>query len=292
MMLRHGMRLGNGSAAIVLDTASDLTPFERRAPNWRVVPLNLTFGDVVLHDYVDITPTELYKRMRETSDQPLTSVPSPAEFTEVFAELGEYERVFAIHPSAKLSGTYNSSVLASEETGGRVVSIDSETVSGTIVLLADAIQRRLESGTTDDDVSAVVDRFRRKARFVYTVETLKYLARGGRIGRVSALAGGALNTRPLVAVEGGVNVPVRRVRGRSQSLDALAHEFTEATPDSSAVHFGVSHADARDEADAFAERLRELRPNASFDLLVEIAPALGSHLGPGALGVFWFVDAD
>jgi DegV family protein with EDD domain len=269
-----------------------LTPFERRQPNWRVVPLNLTFGDVVLHDYVDITPTELYKRMRETSDQPLTSVPSPAEFTEVFEELADYERVFAIHPSAKLSGTYNSSALAAEEAGGRVVSIDSETVSGTIVLLADAIQRRLARGTSDDEVSSLVDRFRHEARFVYTVETLKYLARGGRIGRVQALAGSALNTRPLVAVEGGVNVPVGRVRGRSQSLDALAREFTDGTPDSAAVHFGVSHADAREEASAFAERLRGLRPNASFDLLVEFAPALGSHLGPGALGVFWFVDAD
>ncbi len=286
------MRLANGSAAIVLDTASDLTPFEQRHPNWRVVPLNLTFGDAVLRDYFDVTPSDLYRRLRETADVPLTSVPSPGEFTAVFEELADYERVFAIHPSAKLSGTYNSSVLAAEETEGRVLSIDSGTVSGTIVLLADAIQRRLERGTTDDEISALVERFRRDARFVYTVETLKYLARGGRIGRVRALAGGALNTRPLVSIEGGVNVPVRRVRGRSQSLDALAREFTDATPDSPDVHFGVSHADARDEALAFAERLRGLRPSASFDLLVEFAPALGSHLGPGALGVFWFVEAD
>jgi DegV family protein with EDD domain len=290
MMLRHGMHLANGSAAIVLDTASDLTPFEQRHPNWRVVPLNLTFGDAVLRDYVDVTPAQLYERLRQTPDVPLTSVPSPAEFTAVFEELREYARVFAIHPSAKLSGTYNSSVLAAQETSGRVVSIDSETVSGTIVLLADAIQRRLERGTSDDEVSALVKRFRGESRFVYTVETLKYLARGGRIGRVRALAGGALNTRPLVAIEGGVNVPVRRVRGRSRSLDELAREFADATKDSADVHFGVSHADAHEEATAFAERLRGLRPNASFDLLVEIAPALGAHLGPGAIGVFWFVD--
>ena len=286
------MRLDTANTALVLDTASDLEAGTCRNPNWRVVPLRLSFGDETYRDHVDLTTAELYRRLRETDDVPLTSVPAPAEFTAVYDELGDYDRVFGVHVSSKLSGTYNSATVAAEETDGRVVTIDTAVVSGTIVLLGDAIQRRLERGTSDDEVASLVDRFRRDARFVYTLETLKYLARGGRIGRAQALAGGLLNTRPLIGVRDGVNVPVRRVRGRAQSLAALEHLFVEETEDAETLRFGVSHADAPAEAAALVERLQGLRPRAICDLVVEIAPALGAHLGPGALGVFWFDDSD
>jgi len=290
MMLCDSMRLDTRNTALVLDTASDLEAGTRRHPNWRVVPLQLSFGDETFRDHVDLSTAELYRRLRETDDVPLTSVPAPAEFSKVYAELGEYERVFGVHVSSKLSGTYNSATLAAEETAGRVVTIDTATVSGAVVLLADAIQRRLEHGTSDEEVATLADRFRTRPHFGYTLETLKYLARGGRIGRAQALAGGLLNTRPLIAVRDGVNVPVRRVRGRAQSLAALEQLFADETEDVETLHFGVSHGDAADEAARLAERLQHTRPRASFDLTVEIAPALGSHLGPGALGVFWFDD--
>jgi DegV family protein with EDD domain len=285
------MLLDAESTALVLDTASDLEAGSRRYPNWRVVPLKLAFGDESYRDFVDLTPVQLYRRLRETSDFPTTSVPSPAEFTEVFQELASYARVYGLHPSAKVSGTYNSSTLAADETGGRVVTVDTETVSGTIVLLGDAIQRRLERGTSDDEIGALVDRFRARAAFVYTLETLEYLARGGRIGKVQAIAGGLLNTRPLVAMRDGVNVPAGRARGRERALALLEREFLDATVDAPTLHFGVSHADVEDEARAFAERLRAQRQRASFDVLAQIAPALGSHLGPGTIGVFWFDDS-
>lgn len=290
MMVCDSMKLDTRNTALVLDTACDLEAGSRRAPNWRVVPLRLSFGDESFRDHVDLMPAELYRRLRETDDVPLTSVPAPAEFTAVYDELAQYERVLGVHVSAKLSGTYNSATLAAADTGGRVVTIDTETVSGAIVLLADAIQRRLERGTSDEEVADLVERFRARAHFAYTLETLKYLARGGRIGRAQALAGGLLNTRPLIAVREGVNVPVRRVRGRAQSLAALEQLFVDETEDSVSLRFGVSHGDAADEAAELAERLQRARPHASFDLTVEIAPALGSHLGPGALGVFWFDD--
>jgi DegV family protein with EDD domain len=217
-------------------------------------------------------------------------VPPPAEFGDLYAELVEYERIFGVHVSAGLSGTYNSATVAAADTHGRVVTIDSESVSGTIVLLADAIQRRLERGTTDEEVQAVVERFRRSARFVYTLETLEYLVRGGRIGRARALAAGALNTRPVIQVVGGVNVPVQRVRGRKRSLAELEHQLVEATADRPTLHIGVTHADAESDARELERRLLHVRPSASFDLFAELGPALGSHLGPGAIGVFWFDD--
>ena len=290
-MVRHRMRLTPENTAVVLDTASDLPPGIQRRPNWRVVPLTLSFGDETFRDYVDLTPTELYRRLRSSREMPKTSVPAPAEFSAVYAELGGYARILGVHVSSRLSGTYNSASLAADDTGGRVVTIDSGTVSGTVVLLADAIQRRLERGTSDEEVLTLVERFRRSGRFVYTLETLEYLARGGRIGRAKSLASGALNTRPVIQVVDGVNVPVRRLRGRARSLDELERQLDAGSADSPTLHFGITHADAAAEAAELEQRFRRLRPQASFDLLVEFAPALGSHVGPGAVGVFWFDDA-
>src|SRR5581483_8051421 len=97
------MRLDTANTALVLDTASDLEAGTCRNPNWRVVPLRLSFGDETYRDHVDLTTAELYRRLRETDDVPLTSVPAPAEFTAVYDELGDYNRVFGVHVSSKLS---------------------------------------------------------------------------------------------------------------------------------------------------------------------------------------------
>lgn len=286
------LRLTHENTALVLDTACDLPDAAERHPNWRIVPLYLSFGDETFRDYVDIAPTELYQRLRSSAEVPRTSVPSPGEFAAVYEELHGYERVLSVHVSSRFSGTYNSARLAAEDTGGRVLMIDSEAVSGTIVLLADAIQRRLERGTSDDEILMLVDRFRSRARFVYTLETLEYLVRGGRIGKVQALADDLLSTRPLIEVAGGQNVPLKRVRGRRRSLEELERALAEGSVDGPQLHLGVTHADAAADAAELEQRIRRLRPRASFDLLVEFGPALGTHLGPGAIGVCWFEDDD
>ena len=106
--------------------------------------------------------------------------------------------------------------------------LDSETASAAIALLALAIQRRLERGTSDDEIDALVDRYRRESRILFTVDTLEYLAKGGRIGKARAMAGQLLHIKPILTLREGEVLPVKRVRGNAKAFAAFVEEFTAA----------------------------------------------------------------
>ncbi len=284
------MRLTIENTAIVLDSTSDLPRPEERAPNWRVVPLYVHFGDRLLRDYIDISPEEFYARLRASETQPRTSQPSPGDFSETFDTLAGYDRILAVLISSKLSGTYTSARLASDLAADRVLVIDSGAVSGGIVLLADALQRRLQRGTTEEEVLACVERYRKEARFVFTLATVEYLVRGGRVGKAAGLASQLVSVKPILEIADGEVVPAGRARGRKGSIRVLLRRFESSTDDDSRLHVGVVHSESRAEAEELAARLRVLRPRASFDLLTSFGPVLGTNSGPGGLGIFWFAD--
>jgi hypothetical protein len=157
------VRLTAGNTAIVLDSTADLPDAAGRFPNWRVVPLYVRFGDESLRDGVDIDAAEFYARLRESSVFPTTSQPTPGDFLACYGELGAYERVLSLHVSARVSGTFASAEAAAAELGdGRVRAIDTETASASIALLALAIQRRLERGTSDEEADGLIERYRRE----------------------------------------------------------------------------------------------------------------------------------
>ena len=168
--------------------------------------------------------------------------------------------------------------------------IDSASASGGIVMLADAIQRRLAAGTTEDEVDELVARFKREAGLLFTVDTLDYLVRGGRVGKAAGLAGQLLNVKPILTIRDGEVEPLKRVRGRAKALAEFERLFAEGTEDSPLLHVGVAHADAAAAADELAARLRAARPTASFDFHAILGPVIGTHGGPGTLGLFWFRD--
>src|SRR3954462_14181385 len=178
------MELTAENTAIVLDSTADFPEAPERFPNWRVVPLYVRFGDESFRDYVELSPQQFYARLRTAAETPSTSQPTPGDFLAVYEELATYERILSVHIAGKLSGTIESARAAGRELGGeRVRTIDSESASAAIAMLGLAIQRRLERGTSDEEVDALVERYRREAGLLFTVETLEYLARGGRIGK-------------------------------------------------------------------------------------------------------------
>ena len=284
------MQLTLDNTAIVLDSTADLPDVRHRA-NWRVVPLYVRFGDDVYRDYVDMQPAEFYARLRATKEQARSSQPSPGDFERTAAELGAYDRIFVLPISAGLSGTYESARAAAEaDPSQRLRVFDTGFVSGAIVLLAEAVQRRLTRGTDDEEIAQLVVRFRREARFVFTLETLEYLVRGGRAGRAGALAGTLMSVKPILEVAGGENVPVGRVRGRARSLSELARIFVSETEDDPSVRVGLVHADAEEELDQLAAQVFAARPNVSLEFRGMFGPVLGTNAGPGALAVCWFRD--
>ena len=163
-----------------------------------------------------MSPAEFYSRLRTSDELPTTSQPTPADFLSAYEDLGGYERVFSLHVSAKLSGTFASAEQAAAESGGRVRVIDTATASAAITMLGLAIQRRLEAGTTDEDVDELVDRFKHETGLIFTLDTLEYLARGGRIGRASSWAGQLLHIKPILTLADGEVLPLKRVRGQPE----------------------------------------------------------------------------
>ena len=285
------MQLTAENTAIVLDSTADYPDAQSRHPNWRMVPLYVRFGDETLREYVDITPEQFYRRLRDAPEPPRSSQPTPADFAVVFEELAGYEKVLAVLLSAKLSGTYESARLGAESIGDRRVTlVDSGVICGGAVILADALQRRLERGTTEEELLAVVERFRRTRGLLFTVETLEYLVRGGRIGKASGLAGQLLNVKPILHFDEGEVAPLKRVRGRAKALAEFEALFLAETEDSPDLHVGVGHADAPEDAARLVERLRAGRPSASLDIVTPLGPVIGTHGGPGTLGLFWFQD--
>ena len=285
------MNLTAENTAIVLDSTADLPNAAARFPNWRVVPLYVLFGDESLRDGVDIDPAGFYERLRASSVFPTTSQPTPRDFLACYEELGGYERVFSLHVSARVSGTFESAERAAAELGdGRVRAIDTETASASIAMLALAIQRRLERGTSDEEIDALVERYLRERGLLFTVDTLEFLQRGGRIGKAAAFAGTLLQVKPILSIQEGEVVPVKRVRGERKAFGELAAALETETEDEPAYRLGVAHAAAPERAAELEALVRERRPHAELELVVTLGAVIGAHAGPGTLALFWFRD--
>jgi DegV family protein with EDD domain len=287
------LNLTSANTAIVLDSTADLPEAADRFRNWRVVPLYVLFGDQSLRDGVDISAAQFYERLRASSVFPTTSQPTPGDFLACYEELAAYERIFSLHISAHVSGTFASAEKAASELGGgRVRAIDTETASASIAMLALAVQRRLERGTSDEEIDTLVERYRRQRGLRFTVDTLEFLQRGGRIGKAAAFAGTLLQVKPILSIQEGEVVPVKRVRGVQKAFAELAAALETQTADEPAYRLGVAHAAAPERAAELEALIRERRPHAELELVVTLGAVIGAHAGPGTLALFWFRDGD
>jgi len=284
------MRLTAENTAIVLDSTADYPDAQDRFPNWRIVPLYVRFGAVSYRDYVDIEPAEFYARLRTAEELPTTSQPTPADFAAAYEELAGFERVLSLQLSSKLSGTFQSAGTAAAATDGRVRVIDTGTASAAITMLGLAFQRRLERGTTDDEVDELVERFRRESGLIFTLDTLEYLARGGRIGRAAGWAGQLLHIKPILTLADGEVLPVKRVRGNRKAIQEFRNAFETGTRDEPGLRVGIAHADAPERMEAVKKLVQDVRPAAKIEVATTLGPVLGTHAGPGTVGLFWLQD--
>jgi DegV family protein with EDD domain len=286
------VNLTSENTAIVLDSTSDYPDAPARFPNMRFVPLYVRFGDETYRDYVELGPAAFYEKLRVSPVTPATAQPTPQDFVSAYEELVGYERIYSLHVSSKVSGTFQSAELAAQETGDKVRVVDTRTASLAIAMLSHAIQRRLARGTTDEEISTLIDRFHASCDVLFTVETLEYLQRGGRIGKAQAIAGSLLNLRPVLSVEDGEVVAVARVRGKQKALAEFERRFVDATTDGPGLRIAIAHADAEEWVGTLSELVWRVRPGAEIEFTSTLGAVVGTHAGPGAVGFFWFQDVD
>src|ERR1700738_3598878 len=271
------------SVAIVTDSTSDLPPHLTTSRSITVVPLTLNFEGKALLDGVDIRPDEFYRRLPSATTHPTTSQPSPGRFAEAYsALLADHAAVVSIHISGKLSGTCESARQAAEMTDPkRVKVIDSENVSMSLGLLTLAASALASSGAGAEAIEAKVLAMRRHVQTYFSVATLEFLRRGGRIGRANALLGSVLQVKPVLCIRDGLVTPLERVRTFERALNRIV-ELTREVDRGQGVCVIVGHADAK----ADAERIgRELEPIAAAPIITPLGPGVGAHAGPGVVGV-------
>lgn len=284
------MRLTTGNTAIVVDSTADFPEAHQRFENWRMVPLYVRLGDESRRDYVEMGPEEFYARLRTATELPTTSQPTPGDFLSAYEELAAYERIYSLQISAKLSGTYESARTAAAELGDKVRVVDTETASAAIAMLGLAIQRRLESGTTDEEIDELVVRYKCDAGIIFTVDTLEFLQKGGRIGKAAAFAGNLLHIKPILTIADGEVLPLKRVRGNQKAVQEFARVFSEATHDAPTLRIGIAHADAPEREQAVRALVADVRPHAQVEIATTLGAVVGTHAGPGTVGFFWFED--
>jgi DegV family protein with EDD domain len=284
------MRLDAANTALVLDSTADFPEGPKRFENWRVVSLYVRFGAESYRDYVDLGPADFYARLRSTQELPTTSQPTPADFARVYEGLDTYERVYSLHIPKTLSGTWQSAQNAAESFGDRIRVVSTGTASAGIAMLALAVQRRLEQGTSDEEVEALIERFERESRLIFTLDTLEFLARGGRIGKAREMAGQLLHIKPIMTLKDGEVEPLKKVRGNRRAFKAFQDAFLGESVDDPQLRVAIAHADAPSRLEELGKMVRATRPQATIEAETSLGPVIGTHAGPGTVGLFWFFD--
>jgi len=275
--------VSNQTVAIVTDSTADLPPDLTASRAITVVPLTLNFDGKPLLDGVDIRPDEFYRRLHSVTTHPTTSQPSPGRFAEVYKSLlAGHDSVVSIHISQKLSGTYESARQAAAMTDAkRVRVIDSELVSMSLGLIALAASSLAASGKDGAAIEAKILEMRSSIQTYFSVATLEFLRRGGRIGRASALLGSVLQVKPVLCIRDGLVTPLERVRTFERALNRVV-ELTREVDRGHGVCIIVGHADAEADAQRIA---RELDSIAETLMIQPLGPVVGAHAGPGVVGV-------
>lgn len=275
--------------AIVTDSTSDLTADELQALGVERVPLYVNFQGQMHKDWIDITPKDIIQGVAAGADLPTTSQPSPEDFATVYRRVAEAgaEHVLVITISAELSGTYQSAKLATEQSPVPVTLFDGRGASlghGEMARAASALRSR---GASVEEIVAALERIRDTNFVLFTVGTLEYLQKGGRIGRASALMGSLLNIKPILTLQDGVIEPVGRARGLKKAQQELVDRFAKYVEEAAGpVVANFIHI----QDVAAAERLKEGIAAAGVQYeargVAEIGAVISSHVGPGTFGIY------
>ncbi len=269
---------------IVTDSLSDITSDIAEGLGITVVPLTVFFGKESFLDRVTITTDEFYYRLTHNAVWPTTTQPPPGDFLDVYNKLAEEtNEILVVTLSTKLSGTYESALNAKGlvEKECRIEVIDSLTVAMGLGLIVIAAAKAAQSGAKLDELTALVRRAMTRSNFIAYFDTLKYLAKGGRIGKAQGLLGSLLSVKPLLTVKDGEIAPLTRVRSLGAGMDYL---YNFITGFSNIEELAVEHTTAPDEADKLVERLSSTFPKERI-YRSTVSPVLGVYGGPGAMAV-------
>lgn len=285
---------------VVTDSTSDLPPEVVAQHRIHVVPLTVFLGNKIHKDGFDIAPREFYRRLAAEKDlEPRTNPPTPGEFFTAYRQIVAKSDVVSVHISERMSQTvvharqaleahYDElQALREDRSRVQVEVVDSRNVSAALGMLAVFAARMALRGLGPTEIRKHLESMRERVHMIFVVDTLEYLARGGRIGKGRAILGQMLGIKPILTVADGEVAVLDRVRGARAAYPRVIELFKKHVDPSQPVVVAIAHA----QAPVWADRLKNLiQENFQVSELLEceIGPTVGTHAGPGTVGAVMF----
>lgn len=271
---------------IICDSLSDIPKEFIDKYDIEVVPLSIIFNGREYIDGVDLTEDEFYKMLRENESLPKTSQVTYMSFKNAFEKyIDKYEEILYIGGSSNASGTYQSAVMAKNDTDGEIYTYDSQAFSYVIGILVVEAARMASEGYDIDEIMKAIEELRDKTYVLFSVDTLEYLQKGGRISSTKAAIGSILNIKPILDIKNGLVAPVCQVRGKknviSKMIELVKDNCGENLQDQTIC---IGYSDDFKERERLTEAVKaEFNPK---DILYfQIGSCVGSHAGPGLTGI-------
>lgn len=278
---------------IITDSASDIKASERE--NLTVIPLTITFGETEYQDGVTLTHRQFYEMLIESDTLPVTSQIPPFLFEEAMKKaVAQSDEVIVITLSAKLSGTWQSAMIAAEDFPGSVYVVDSENVSiGEHILIEQAF-RLIDQGLSAAEIVEKLNLLKKRIRLVALLNTLEYLKKGGRISGAAALAGSILSIKPVIAIQSGEVVVLGKARGSKQANNLIVEQIHAAGGiDFSMPYFLGYTGLSKDLIQKYIDDNASLWKNETDHLPVDsVGGTIGTYAGPDAIGVAFVANAN
>ncbi|HVN53881.1 MAG TPA: DegV family protein [Anaerolineaceae bacterium] len=272
--------------ALITDSTVTIPPALLAQYDIKIAPQFIIWDADNLQDTVDIQAAEFYRRLSTSRTMPTTSQASPAKFHELYKNaLDQGQEVLALVISSKLSGTYQSAIQARAMFPGAPIEVvDTLSTSMAMGFVVLEIARAIEKGANLAECNELVRRLLPNIGVNFVVDTLKYLHMGGRIGGAARFVGTALDLKPVLELRDGRIEPIERVRTRRKALDRLIDIVEQRISDRTPVRLSVLHANVPEDASSVMKLVQE-RFEPVECILAELSPAIGTHTGPGTLGI-------
>lgn len=277
----------------VVDSASDILPQEALDMGITRISMKVSFGTEEYADGIELDHTQFYEKLAQADELPRTSQITPIEFSDAYESvLGDGDELVVITMSGKLSGTYQSAMLAAQDYEGKVFVVDSDNATLGERIIVERGLELAKQGMRAKDIAATLDVEKKKVRLIALLDTLEYLKKGGRISSTVAFVGSMLSIKPVVAVEDGEVKQVGRARGSKQGNNLLRELIGKCGGVNFDMPYALAYSGTSDSLlvkyidenkDLYDERIvAEKLP------IHTVGSTIGTHVGPGAIAVAFF----
>jgi len=283
--------MSKAKMAILTDSSSYIPESVTKGLDIAVMPLWLIWGEDHLQDGIDIQPEAFYQRLKQSSTLPTSSQPSVKEFELFYRQVAEKaDQIVSVLVSSKISGTIASAQAAAKELGDKDIRIvDSLNCSMGLGFAVLAAARAASAGKPVDEVVAAAQDVSDKVHFLFVVDTLEYLHKGGRISGGKRLMGTALKIKPILQFEEGEIRPLSQARTKKKAIAKVLEIIEERLDGKNMVEVAVVDVDSAAEGDSVADQVKECF-GMDFVHRAVVSPVVGTHVGPGTIGIAFYTD--